>query len=201
MLTARRATETQTYINAIGHREASFRGQGLIDISMINKTLSVQSLDLCDNRLLELTIPSSTSLIALLAAHNRIAKVSFSRNSCPNLQTLVLTGNRLQKLSDLDFLQDLPKLEYLTLIGNPVCWDSEYRLYCVWKQPHIRVLDFDKVRQTERMRSQSRFGVASSETTAGQEDHSKLRQRLLEKLEETDNLEEIEKIEQQLAVL
>ena len=40
--------------------------------------------------------------------------------SIPNLQTLVLTKNRMAELADLDPLAAFKKLTYLSLVGNPV---------------------------------------------------------------------------------
>lgn len=46
----------------------------------------------------------------------------------PNLSTLVLTGNRLAELSDLDALGGLVKLTHLVLLENPVCAREVRRL-------------------------------------------------------------------------
>ena len=40
--------------------------------------------------------------------------------SLPNLQTLVLTGNNVAELADLDPLRRLGKLVHLSLLENPV---------------------------------------------------------------------------------
>uniref|UniRef100_A0A914RTN7 U2 small nuclear ribonucleoprotein A n=1 Tax=Parascaris equorum TaxID=6256 RepID=A0A914RTN7_PAREQ len=54
----------------------------------------------------------------------------------PSLRTLALTNNNLCELGDIDPLATCKKLEYLTLIGNPV--------------PSVRVLDFKRVRLSVR---------------------------------------------------
>jgi Leucine-rich repeat (LRR) protein len=49
--------------------------------------------------------------------------------SIPNLQTLVLTKNRMAELADLDPLALFKKLTYLSLMGNPVA-SKEVRTLC-----------------------------------------------------------------------
>jgi Leucine-rich repeat (LRR) protein len=57
----------------------------------------------------------------LLCAHNRITGISTSlAKSAPNLHTVVLSHNNISELAALDSLQDLSKLQQLTLSHNPV---------------------------------------------------------------------------------
>ena len=57
----------------------------------------------------------------LLLARNRIHHIHTKlASSIPNLMTLVLTGNNLTELADLDPLRDLTALTHLTLLENPV---------------------------------------------------------------------------------
>ena len=63
------------------------------------------------------------------------------------METVLLTNNSLQELADLDPLGQLPRLTSLSLIGNPVVMRQHYRLYTVFRMPHLRVLDFRRVKQ------------------------------------------------------
>jgi U2 small nuclear ribonucleoprotein A' len=45
----------------------------------------------------------------------------------PNVETLILTNNRVAELRDVDPLAALPKLTMLSLAGNPVALKSQYR--------------------------------------------------------------------------
>jgi U2 small nuclear ribonucleoprotein A' len=64
----------------------------------------------------------------------------------PNLESLILTGNQIQELGDLDPLASLPKLKMLSLLHNPVTSKDHYRLYVAHKIPQVRILDFRKVK-------------------------------------------------------
>jgi U2 small nuclear ribonucleoprotein A' len=68
----------------------------------------------------------------------------------PNLENLVLTNNHLQELGDLDPLAEFKKLTYLSLLSNPVANKQHYRSYVIHKIPSLRVLDFNKVKESER---------------------------------------------------
>lgn len=66
--------------------------------------------------------------------------------SIPNLQELYLTNCEIQELNDIDHLAGFKKLEYLSLMRNPVTHRQHYRLYVIHKLPNVRVLDFRKIR-------------------------------------------------------
>jgi U2 small nuclear ribonucleoprotein A' len=51
----------------------------------------------------------------------------------PNLESLVLTGNNLQELGDIDPLAKLTKLTSLSLLTNPMASKKQYREYVIFK--------------------------------------------------------------------
>jgi U2 small nuclear ribonucleoprotein A' len=64
----------------------------------------------------------------------------------PNLETLVLTGNLILELADLDPLANIKSLRTLSLLHNPVTTRQHYRLYVTFRLPQIRLLDFRKIK-------------------------------------------------------
>ena len=68
----------------------------------------------------------------------------------PLLDTLILTGNNLQELADIEPLSTVKTLTMLSFLHNPVCAKPNYRLYVVHKFPNLKVLDFRKVKKQER---------------------------------------------------
>lgn len=75
----------------------------------------------------------------------------------PNLESLVLTGNHIEELADLDPLVTLEKLSVLSLLHNPVTAKPHYRLYLVYKLPQLRLLDFRKIKMKEREEAKTLF--------------------------------------------
>ena len=67
-----------------------------------------------------------------------------------NLNSLVLTNNKISDFSEIDNLATCKKLEYLSLVDNPVIHKLYYRLYTIYKIPSLRVLDYQKVKKSER---------------------------------------------------
>jgi Leucine-rich repeat (LRR) protein len=80
------------------------------------------AIDLTDNDIAQLgNFPLQPRLRTLFLAQNRVSSIQHNlSSSIPNLQTLVLTKNRIAELADLDPLAGFKKLVYLTLMGNPV---------------------------------------------------------------------------------
>lgn len=67
-------------------------------------------------------------------------------NYIPNLETLVLTGNLLLELADIDPLTTLPNLTSLSLLHCPVAGKQHYRQYIAFKFPRLKLLDFRKIK-------------------------------------------------------
>jgi U2 small nuclear ribonucleoprotein A' len=80
------------------------------------------AIDLTDNDVqLLANFPLSPRLRTLLLARNRIAAIQATLpNAIPNLRHLVLAGNNLSELADLDVLGRFSQLTHLVLVDNPV---------------------------------------------------------------------------------
>lgn len=83
--------------------------------------------------------------------NNRIVRIGEGLEHCiPNLETLMLTGNMIQELGDLEPLIPLKNLTNLCLLQNPVSAKPQYRQYVVYRFPQLRLLDFRKIKKAER---------------------------------------------------
>merc|ERR1712227_187263 len=101
----------------------------------------------------------------LMLNNNRIVRVGEGLELClPNLNTLILTNNSLQELADLEPLTSLTKLEFLSLLHNPVVTKRNYREYVIHKFPSLRVLDFKKVKDKERLDAKALFKTREGKT-------------------------------------
>lgn len=151
------------------------------------------AIDFTDNDIQVLgNFPLSPRTTTLLLARNRVSSVQPSiAKSIPNLRNLVLAGNNLAELADLDVLAGFGRLTHLVLADNPVTkkevsgilirnrhdsvYDGarladihgvrqHYRYWVLWRCPSVRFLDYEKVKDAERQRGQELFGTAEEPT-------------------------------------
>eukprot|EP01028_Stygiella_incarcerata_P003126 TRINITY_DN1592_c0_g1_i1.p1 TRINITY_DN1592_c0_g1~~TRINITY_DN1592_c0_g1_i1.p1 ORF type:complete len:246 (+),score=63.09 TRINITY_DN1592_c0_g1_i1:142-879(+) len=147
--------------NTVRDREIDLRGCRIPDIENLGATLDrFDTIDLTDNEITRLeNFPLLKRLGTLLLSNNRVDYVSPSvGNSLPNLHTLVLSNNFVSVLDVVDSLESLSSLRNLSFLRNPVAKIDDYRLYCIWKLPQLRVLDFRKIKKSEREAAIRRFG-------------------------------------------
>ena len=118
------------------------------------------TMDLSDNEIVKLEgFPTLTRLHTLLLNNNRIARLGKDlQQYLPMLGSLILTNNRLNNLADADPLVSFKHLRHLSLMGNPLTKQPNYRLYIVHKLPQLKVLDFRKVKPGERVKANELFG-------------------------------------------
>lgn len=157
------------YFNAVRERELDLRGNKIAVVENLGATEDqFDSLDLSDNELVKLEgFPLLKRLSTLLINNNRIARINANIGAnLPNLKTLVLTGNRLGNLGDLDALATIKRLEVLSLLDNLVTKKPNYRLYLINKLPKLRLLDFRKVKPKERAEASKLFAVEEAEASA-----------------------------------
>ncbi|KAH7089226.1 U2 small nuclear ribonucleoprotein A [Paraphoma chrysanthemicola] len=151
-----------SFINCLTERELDLRGHKISAIENMGAARDNDAIDLTDNDIAQLgNFPLQPRLRTLFLAQNRVSNIQPNlASSIPNLHTLVLTKNRIAELADLDPLAGFKKLVYLTLLGNPVASNENYRYWIVWRCPSVRFLDFAKVRDVERTKAKELFGTA-----------------------------------------
>lgn len=78
------------------------------------------------------------------------------------LRTLLLHDNELHDLrSVVEVLKVVENLSMLTLLGNPVARERDYRLYVIWRLPSLQILDRHEVTEKERVAAAEMFGPQS----------------------------------------
>ncbi|KAJ1655220.1 U2 snRNP complex subunit [Dispira simplex] len=168
-LTAELIQQSPTFINAIKDRELDLRGNRIPTIENLGASKDLNdTIDLSNNDLRRLdNFPVLKRLKCLLVNNNRVQSFNGElARSLPNLETLVLTGNAVDKLSALEPLRGLNRLEYLSLLDNPVTKDQHYRLWVIWRFPLVRVLDFQRVKLKERQHATKLFSTPTGELTS-----------------------------------
>eukprot|EP00930_Biecheleria_cincta_P058830 TRINITY_DN44631_c0_g1_i1.p1 TRINITY_DN44631_c0_g1~~TRINITY_DN44631_c0_g1_i1.p1 ORF type:complete len:253 (-),score=82.84 TRINITY_DN44631_c0_g1_i1:9-767(-) len=146
--------QAQQSLNAAKQRQLMLRGYKIPSIENLGGTNDAyEALDLSDNDLIKLgNFPPLKRLHTLLLMNNRISRIAPDCfDSIPNVESVVLTGNKLEKLCDLEALQSMKKLERLSLMDNPVTKVKHYRPYMIHKcSKTLRILDFNRIKDKER---------------------------------------------------
>ncbi|KAI3463508.1 hypothetical protein Pfo_020171 [Paulownia fortunei] len=171
-LTADLIWKSPHFFNAIRERELDLRGNKMAVIENIGATEDqFDTIDLSDNEIVKLeNFPYLNRLGSLLLNNNRITRINPNLGEyLPKLHTLVLTNNRLSNLVEIDPLASLPKLQFLSLLDNNITKKPNYRSYVIHKLKSLRVLDFRKVKQKERVEAKSLFAFQEAEEEAKKE--------------------------------
>ncbi|KAJ3683591.1 hypothetical protein LUZ60_013818 [Juncus effusus] len=165
-LTADLVWKSPHFFNAIKERELDLRGNKIAVIENLGATEDqFDTIDLSDNEIVKLeNFPYMNRLGTLLINNNRITRINPNIGEfLPKLHTLILTNNRLVNLVEIDPLVSLPKLEFLSLLDNNITKKPNYRLYVIHKLKHLRLLDFRKVKQKERVEAAKLFATKEAE--------------------------------------
>uniref|UniRef100_A0A0E0JXT1 U2A'/phosphoprotein 32 family A C-terminal domain-containing protein n=1 Tax=Oryza punctata TaxID=4537 RepID=A0A0E0JXT1_ORYPU len=168
-LTADLIWKSPHFFNAVKDRELDIRGNKIPVIENLGATEDqFDTIDLSDNEIVKLeNFPYLNRLGTLLVNNNRITRINPNLGEfLPKLHTLVLTNNRLTNLAEIDPLASLPKLQFLSLLDNTVTKQPDYRLYVIHKLKHLRLLDFKKVKQQERIAAAQKFHSKEAEEEA-----------------------------------
>lgn len=155
-------------INAAKERELSLRGMHLEMLENLGGTNdNYESLDFSDNSIVILDgFPLLKRLKTLVLANNMISRVGdHALDNLPNLESLVLTKNRLKTLTDLLPLARIRSLRRLVLRENQVASHPHYRMFVVYilKDTMIKFLDFQRVTAQEKAAAVDLFENSSPE--------------------------------------
>ena len=109
-----------------------------------------------------------TSLRTLNLTNNHISKIDNISDAFPNLENLVLLGNKLSDLREIDNLSYCRNLTRLYLLNNTFTEvvvrhseDPNYRYYVIHRIPTLKVLDFQRIKQEERAKAKELYGELS----------------------------------------
>jgi len=159
-LTAELIQNSMQYINPVKDRELDLRGYRIPEIENIGATGDqFDTIDFSDNDIRKLDgFPYLKRLKCLLLNNNRIIRIGeHLEEYIPNVESLILTGNQIEDLGDLEPLTALEKLTTLSLMHNPVTAKQHYRLYIAYKLPQLKLLDFRKIKMKEREEAKALF--------------------------------------------
>jgi len=150
-------------LNPCKDRQLSLRGNKIEVIENMGASQDAfTAIDLSDNGIIKLGgVPKLARLKTLLVANNCIKRIDeeFGKE-IPNLNSIVLTNNKLSTLADLNPLGKVKSLERLSLLGNPITKLPHYRKYVIYalRNTKLRVLDFIHIKDADRESALKFFG-------------------------------------------
>lgn len=217
-LTQTLLTEAPSFISPTESRTLSLRNQNLSSLDSIHVLESSDihsTLDISKNSISYLPkFPQLLNLSTLLLANNHIRTIQ-GLEKLINLEVISLAYNEILHLSDLEGLKQLTSLRALYLTGNPVLKNKDYRLWCIWRFPSLQVLDFQRIKDSERKQAALTFENDTEKVAAilsiepykpapesgeSQPERSVLsneeRIRFEKELEQAESLEEIQRLEE-----
>jgi len=121
-----------------------------------NNFLSLEGLDMISEKIVANPF-ENLSWIDL--SFNSIEEIHECILRFKNLKTLFLHANKIKKLTEIDKLAKLPNLRSLTLHGNPIEEEKNYRFYVILMIPQLINLNFSGISKQEKIGSRGCIGV------------------------------------------
>jgi U2 small nuclear ribonucleoprotein A' len=155
--------ESEQRLNPCGDSVLVMRGKKIPEIEQLEATRdSFACIDLTDNDIDRIPIMTNmTRLRTLLLGNNVISQIHpLAFASLPNLTSVVLSSNKVARLSELFAFAKTKNLERLSLADNPVTKEPHYRalvIHIVQYSLKFRYLDFERITQTERDEAKAFF--------------------------------------------
>lgn len=159
-------------INPLQKKELVLRAKGIRQLEEEPLSLLHDGFDAVDvsrNALLSLDgFPQMPRLTQIIAHGNLMCRVSKSATrNLPNLESFVAHDNQFKSLAELENFALFPKLRRISLLGNPVTSVANYRLFLISRCPTLKLIDFQRVLDSERAQALVEFPPTSRATKSG----------------------------------
>jgi U2 small nuclear ribonucleoprotein A' len=159
--------EAPQRLNCVGARELILRDLAIPAVeNLATARDGFDLIDLSANAIAALgpeCFPPFPRLTTLYVGSNRIRSIHRGlADSLRNLETLVLTGNLIESIDDLNVaeLARFERLHTLSYLDNPVAADESLRLLLVHRIPTLRFINFARVTREERQAAVDAHGPA-----------------------------------------
>ena len=140
-------------VNPLKERELNLRGYSIQEIANLGATRDdVDAINLSDNIIRKLhNVPLLKRLKTISLGNNCVDFIMADLHKvAPNLHTLLLSGNSIASIREVEKLRGLKNLRTLSLEENPVAQTDNYRQLVIQALPQLIFLDFQRVTQAER---------------------------------------------------
>ncbi|CAH6720327.1 U2 small nuclear ribonucleoprotein A' [[Candida] jaroonii] len=183
-LTSQVIEASTTYTNPSKQATLQLRNSNLTIIDEWPTSYNYDALDLTNNNLIEISLNEPLPIRTLVINGNNEFH-QLSSKHFPFLESLSIMGTNV-RWEDFESWK-FPNLKHFIAIDTPLSSIKNYRILVIKQIPSLEVLDFEKVKQKERL--------AVKDVKVVDEIDEDYKAQLIEKLKNTDDLLEIERIE------
>ena len=131
----------------------------------------------------------------LILNNNKINRIESLSEFFPNLENLSLMNNSIRDLEQLSKLITNQKLRRLYLMNNPIAELEDYKDFIVSRLPQLKVLDFQKIKESDRERARKKFGEVSLESQRELIGKLTKSEKIKMLIEKTRNLNDVNELE------
>jgi len=124
----------------------------------------LRELDLSKNRIRQIDMNSFLPhhVIMCLRLDDNGLRSLANIEKLEKLQTLFVSGNRIQELFEIEKLAELPHLLELSMMANPIARKPNYRMVVIKRLVQLLVFDGKEISQEERKRVEGTSGIIDS---------------------------------------
>ncbi len=127
------------------------------DIVNLETLTNLRWLDLSFNRIHKIQGLKALTKLEDLSLYNNKITIIEGLEHCTSLQCLSLGNNRVDSLDQVVRLRQLRSLRMLTLAGNPICREAEYKMTVLAYVDTLRYLDYALVDSSEFNTAQEQY--------------------------------------------
>ena len=146
--------------NPLYEREIILRGLKFSIIENLGIGLDAyDSYDMCDNDITKFDgFPMLKKAAYFYCNNNRISFIAGDLHiKLPHLKEVSLINNDIRSFTDIKRLEKCKGLKVLSLTRNPVTVQDNYRAFVIYTLPSLRFLDFNRIREKERVDAKKFF--------------------------------------------
>eukprot|EP01029_Cantina_marsupialis_P000265 TRINITY_DN10232_c0_g2_i1.p1 TRINITY_DN10232_c0_g2~~TRINITY_DN10232_c0_g2_i1.p1 ORF type:complete len:519 (-),score=168.84 TRINITY_DN10232_c0_g2_i1:120-1676(-) len=144
-------------------RKLCLDNNNIKEITGLEALTRLEWLDLSFNQITEIQgLDKLVKLTDLSLYQNKISVIQ-GLDNCVDLNCLSIGSNNITQIDNVMYLRRFKNLRLVNLEGNPICRDTDYKLYVLAHLKNLKYLDFKRVHQEEIAAALEAFQVERAE--------------------------------------
>lgn len=121
------------------------------------ENMNITELNMSNNKLTDLKGLQACSRLSVLNVANNDIQSLVSLTTATALRVLNVRNNRLKYIRQVEYVQSLPWLGTIEVLGNPCCHKQFYRPRIIYRLPALTMLDTNDVTPEEQIEAQNLY--------------------------------------------